>query len=51
MWNEKEPFQLEGAYWNAVKIETTKCASYHLEPFQKPHPPISVTELAQVQKQ
>ncbi len=46
MWNEKEPFHFEGAYWNAAKIETTQCASYHLEPFQKPHPPISVTGLS-----
>ncbi|MFJ8248062.1 LLM class flavin-dependent oxidoreductase [Peribacillus asahii] len=46
LWNEKEPFQFEGAYWNANKIEEGTHASYHMYPYQQPHPPISVTGLS-----
>ncbi|WP_077213053.1 LLM class flavin-dependent oxidoreductase [Bacillus dakarensis] len=46
LWNEKEPFQFEGKYWNANKIEGDEYLSYHIYPYQQPHPPISVTGLS-----
>lgn len=46
LWNEKEPFEYEGAYWKAKKIESNELSSYHILPFQKPHPPIGVTGLS-----
>lgn len=46
LWNEKEPFQFEGAYWKANKIEGNPFAGYHIYPYQQPHPPIGVTGLS-----
>jgi alkanesulfonate monooxygenase SsuD/methylene tetrahydromethanopterin reductase-like flavin-dependent oxidoreductase (luciferase family) len=46
MWNEKEPFEYRGEYWNATKTAANQFASYHAYPFQQPHPPIGITGLS-----
>jgi alkanesulfonate monooxygenase SsuD/methylene tetrahydromethanopterin reductase-like flavin-dependent oxidoreductase (luciferase family) len=46
MWNEKEPFEYRGEYWNATKTAANQFSNYHVYPFQQPHPPIGVTGLS-----
>jgi alkanesulfonate monooxygenase SsuD/methylene tetrahydromethanopterin reductase-like flavin-dependent oxidoreductase (luciferase family) len=46
LWNEKEPFEYKGQYWNATKTASNEFAGYHVYPFQQPHPPIGITGLS-----
>lgn len=46
-WNEKGPWKYDGKYWNVSKPEPLfGSLRYHVEPYQKPHPPIAIAGLS-----
>lgn len=46
LWTETEPFEYSGKYWTVNKIEPMfGYLRPHIEPYQKPHPPIGIAGL------
>ena len=47
-WASEEPFRHEGKFWTAVRPEDEANGnfSFHLKPYQNPHPPIGIAGLS-----
>lgn len=46
LWTATEPFEYRGTYWTVNRIEPMfEYLEPHIEPFQRPHPPIGIAGL------
>lgn len=46
-WNEKDPWTYDGKFWKVSKPEPmAHSLQYHMEPLQKPHPPMAIAGLS-----
>ena len=48
LWTGEGPFEYHGEYWSMNKIDemVNGLLKHHIYPYQKPHPPIGITELS-----
>ena len=47
LWESEEPFDYKGQYWSVSKTGPMHSSlGPHIKPFQKPHPPISVSGIS-----
>ncbi len=46
LWTSTEPFRYEGTYWTVQRPQDESPTRYHLQPYQRPHPPIGITALS-----
>jgi alkanesulfonate monooxygenase SsuD/methylene tetrahydromethanopterin reductase-like flavin-dependent oxidoreductase (luciferase family) len=46
LWNETEPFEFRGEYWDVNSPKHVGYMGPHIRPLQHPHPPIGVTGIS-----